>query len=93
MGAKGSKEVSTDAERREKMAATFEKIGRTGGFWDKVDHVTTQELASLDPSTFVLVDVRPGPLRKVSHIPGSITQSEYESRKGEFDNKTVVTSW
>ena len=99
MGAKGSKEGAglTDEERRRDMLACFEKFAKAGGFREKVKHLTTQEIASLDPKTYVLVDVRPDELRKVSHIPGSITQAEFEQGRdgnaGAYDGKTVITSW
>ena len=99
MGAKGSKEGAglTDEERRRDMLACFEKFAKAGGFREKVKHLTTQEIASLDPKTYVLVDVRPDKLRKVSHIPGSITQAEFEQERdgnaGAYDGKTVITSW
>lgn len=99
MGAKGSKEGAglTDEERRRDMLACFEKFAKAGGFREKVKHLTTQEIASLDPKTYVLVDVRPDELRKVSHIPGSITQAEFEQERdgnaGAYDGKTVITSW
>merc|ERR1712118_539464 len=78
-------------------AATMgEKGAKAGGFREKVKHLTTQEIASLDPKTYVLVDVRPDELRKVSHIPGSITQAEFEQERdgnaGAYDGKTVITS-
>merc|ERR1712188_311532 len=98
MGAKGSKEGAglTDEERRRDMLACFEKFAKAGGFREKVKHLTTQEIASLDPKTYVLVDVRPDELRKVSHIPGSITQAEFEQERdgnaGAYDGKTVITS-
>ena len=79
------------------MLACFEKFAKAGGFREKVKHLTTQEIASLDPKTYVLVDVRPDELRKVSHIPGSITQAEFEQERdgnaGAYDGKTVITSW
>merc|ERR1712048_934966 len=92
MGARGSKEGagSTDEERRRDMLACFEKFAKAGGFREKVKHLTTQEIATLDPKTYVLVDVRPDELRKVSRIPGSITQAEFEQ---ERDGNTVITSW
>merc|ERR1712078_405353 len=98
MGAKGSKEGAglTDEERRRDMLACFEKFAKAGVFREKVKHLTTQEIASLDPKTYVLVDVRPDELRKVSHIPGSITQAEFEQERdgnaGAYDGKTVITS-
>ncbi|WDQ17195.1 rhodanese-like domain-containing protein [Rhodopirellula sp. P2] len=61
----------------------------------RVEEISTEELARRleqnDPS-IVLVDVRSEPERNVSHIPGSISRDEFQSRQREFQNRTVVAS-
>ena len=63
-------------------------------FKDSVTSISTAEVASLiEEGSAVLVDVRPPALRKVSHIPGSLAQEDFEARKEEFAGKTIVATW
>ena len=93
--ARSKEEARGDAERREDMLAAFTDMAQ-GKFLDKVAHVTSKDIKNLPVDKYVLVDVREDALRKVSHIPGSITQGDFERKrkedKGAFAGKTVITS-
>merc|ERR1711904_620710 len=78
----GKEEARGDAERREDMLAAFTDMAQ-GKFLDKVAHVTSKDIKNLPVDKYVLVDVREDALRKVSHIPGSITQGDFERKTRE----------
>merc|ERR1711904_425971 len=78
--ARSKEEARGDAERREDMLAAFTDMAQ-GKFLDKVAHVTSKDIKNLPVDKYVLVDVREDALRKVSHIPGSITQGDFERKR------------
>lgn len=78
----------TEAARR----ATLERMIRNiGEDYPDVPTITAAALReSLESREIVLVDVRTGPERSVSTLPGAISADEFESRLEELAGRTVV---
>jgi len=79
----------TDAEKRaaiDRMTAEYRKE------YEDVPELSVSELVSrMETEDVIVVDVRTRPEQAVSMIPGAIPQSEFESHKEKYKDKTVIT--
>lgn len=78
----------TDTEKRaviDRMLAEYRKD------YEGVPELSVSELVSrMKTGEVVLVDVRTQPEQAVSMIPGAIPHTEFEARKNEYSDKTIV---
>ncbi len=74
--------------KKEKILKMYkESIITTAG----VSEVSLKDIKALNPSEFVLVDVRSKKEQQTSMIPGAIPLKEFEASMGKYKGKKVIT--
>ncbi len=80
--------ATTERERRRALDEMVAQVGRRFPDVETIDAATLRE--RLDADGIVLVDVRSPKERAVSTLPGALTPQEFEDRRGELGDCTVV---
>jgi sodium/bile acid cotransporter 7 len=75
-----------------RSAAVDDLVQEVHADFPDVKHVTARDLMDLleDPDGVLLVDVRTEAERAISTIPGAISQSEFEARREDYSDRTIV---
>ena len=85
-GMKASDSDAEDLARIEEMYASYQRK------FPNVAGVSADEVQRLrEEGDVVLVDVRDAKERKVSIIPGALSREEFEAKRSEYADSTVVT--
>ena len=80
----------SNEQKQERIERMYKKYQRK---FPDVESISVAELQELqaEGGAVVLVDVRQPEEQEVSMLPGAIRQSDFEARRDEFTNATVVT--